>query len=222
MAKSLHCKQQAWLSLSVWFPNPSLQEPTTAQGEGNWLSKSYKISGKQSVRKQHHLKRQQRRKHILLSHNFLFNLLLRFKSPQHRIWWGSKEKLSADKTNEECWNSFNRKQSSVDRRHLKTLGRIFVQTQEWAVKLRRWRPQTPQPLGLGNLGRGRHGFRRGSVMPSIHKAVWARKQGLKTDMCFNFYLTTSFFFFNCRRFKSVIFFIYFWLCWVFTSARASL
>ena len=120
MAKSLHCKQQAWLSLSVWFPNPSLQEPTTAQGEGNWLSKSYKISGKQSVRKQHDLKRQQRRKHILLSHNFLFNLLLRFKSPQHRIWWGSKEKLSADKTNEECWNSFNRKQSSVDRRHLKT------------------------------------------------------------------------------------------------------
>ena len=169
MAKRLHWKQQAWLSLGVWFPSPSLQELTAAQGVGNWLSKSYKISGKQSVRKQQHLKRQQRRKHILLSHNFLFNLLLRFKSPQHRIWWDSKEKLSAAKTNEECWNSFNRKQSSVDRRHFKTVGRTFVQTQEWAVKLRRWRPQTPQPLGLENWGRGQHAFRLGSVMPFIHK-----------------------------------------------------
>lgn len=169
MAKHLHCKQQARLLLGVWFPSPSLQELTAAQGVGNWLSKSYKISGKQSVRKQHHLKRQQRRKHILLSHNFLFNLLLRFKSPQHRIWWDSKEKLSAAKTNEEWRNSFNRKQSSVDRRHFKTVGRTFVQTQEWAVKLRRWRPQTPQPLGLENWGRGQHGFRLGSVMPFIHK-----------------------------------------------------
>lgn len=75
-------------------------------------------------------------------------------------------------------------------------------------------------FGPGELGeRGQHEFRLGSVMP-LYIGAWARKQDLNRCV-FKFLPYHLLLLFNCRRFKFVIFFVYLWLCWVFTSAGLS-